>query len=142
MEEATKKGYALSETLAKKEEERAGVEERFKEYVKRAYSGGRALDPKQNPRGVPEVSLLKAQLQSRNQALINIRRSAHCHREEAERERDRLAQELLEARAGNETLGIDIKNALLQKEKSDASWAELLEDLASKTPRWSLRTLS
>ena len=63
VEEATKKGYALSETLAKTEEERDGVEERFKEYVKKANSGGRALNPKQDPRGAPEVSLLKAQLQ-------------------------------------------------------------------------------
>ena len=98
-DEATKKVYALSATLAKKEEKRAGVEERFREYVKRANSGGRALDPKQNPRGAPEVSLLKAQLRYRKQALIDIRRSAHCHQEEAERERDRLAQELLEVRA-------------------------------------------
>ena len=52
-DEATKKVYALSATLAKKEEKRAGVEERFREYVKRANSGGRALDPKQNPRGAP-----------------------------------------------------------------------------------------
>ena len=45
------------------------------------------------------MSLLKAQLQYWKQALIDLRRSAHCHREEVERERDRLAQELLEVRA-------------------------------------------
>ena len=138
-DEATKKVYALSATLAKKEEKRAGVEERFREYVKRANSGGRALDPKQNPRGAPEVSLLKAQLRYRKQALIDIRRSAHCHQEEAERERDRLAQELLEVRARCEIRVNDLKNALLQKEKNDASWAELLEDLGSKSQKLELK---
>ena len=138
-DEATKKVYALSATLAKKEEKRAGVEERFREYVKRANSGGRALDPKQNPRGAPEVSLLKAQLRYRKQALIDIRRSAHCHQEEAERERDRLAQELLEVRARCKIRVNDLKNALLQKEKNDASWAELLEDLGSKSQELELK---
>ena len=105
VEEATKKVDVRSETRVKKEEERAGLEELVKEHVKRAHSGGRALEPKQNPRGASEVVLLKAQLGFRKQALINLRQADLRHREEAERERDRLTQELLEARAGNETLG-------------------------------------
>ena len=85
------------------------------------------------------MSLLKAQLRYRKQALIDIRRSAHCHQEEAERERDQLAQELLEVRARCEIWVNDLKNALLQKEKNDASWAELLEDLGSKSQELELK---
>ena len=57
--EAIKKVCALSEALAKKEEERAGMEERLREYVKKANSGSRTIDHKQNPSASPEVSLLK-----------------------------------------------------------------------------------
>ena len=113
VDDAAKKVYVRSETLAKKEEERAGGEEHAKEHIKRANSGGRVLVPKQNHRGAPEVALLKARLQYRKQVLISIRREAHCHREEAERERSQLAQELLEVRAGKEVLVNDLKNALL-----------------------------
>ena len=60
VEDAAKKVYVWSETLAKKEEERAGGEEHAKEHIKRANSGGRVLVPKQNHRGAPEVALLKA----------------------------------------------------------------------------------
>ena len=49
--------------------------------------------------------LLKAQLRFRKQALINLRQADLRHWEEVERKRDWLTQELLEARAGNETLG-------------------------------------
>ena len=77
------------------------------------------LDPKQNPSRPPEVSALKNQLQDKNLTLIYIRRTAHHYREEAERERNRLAEELLEVRAGNETLISNLKNALQQKEEKE-----------------------
>ena len=53
----------LSETLAKKEAEMAGMEERYKKYIEKAKSVIKTLDPKQNPSGAPEVSALKNQLQ-------------------------------------------------------------------------------
>ena len=52
-----------------------------------------------------EVVLLKARLRFRKQALINIKQANLSHREKEGREQDRLTQELLEARAGNETPG-------------------------------------
>ena len=55
----------LSETLAKKEAEMAGMEERYKKYIEKAKSVIKTLDPKQNPSGAPEVSALKNQLQVR-----------------------------------------------------------------------------
>ena len=61
--------------------------------------------------------------------------------EEVEREKNRLAKELLEVRAGNETLINNLKNALLQKEhtvqqqqkeEKEGAWAELAEELREK----------
>ena len=110
------------------------------------------------------MSALKAQLQDKKQTLINLRRSAHGreeaerernlrrerrldnlrrsaigYRDEAEREGNRLAQELLEVRAGNETLVRDLKNALQQKEKKESAWAELLKELGSKNQKLELK---
>ena len=64
---------ARSETRAKKEEERVGLEELVKEDIKRAHSGGRALKPKQKLCGSSEVGLLKARLGSRKNSLIILR---------------------------------------------------------------------
>ena len=88
VEEATKKVEVRSEARAKKEEERAVREE----LVKRAHSGGRALEPKQNLHGASKVGLLNARLRYRKQALINLRQADIRHREEAEKERDRARQ--------------------------------------------------
>ena len=129
--EATKKVSSLSKTLAKKEAEMAGMEEHFKKYIEKAKSVIKTLDPKQNPSGGPEVSALKNQRQDKNQTLINSRRSAHYYQEEAERERSRLAQELLEVRAGKETLISDLKNALQQKESDLETVKEKFSECSS-----------
>ena len=64
---------------------------------------------------------------------------ASRYQEEAERESNRLAQELLEVRAGNETLASDLKNALQQKEKKEVAWEKLLEELGSRNQELELK---
>ena len=84
------------------------MEEQFKKYIEKAKSAVMTADLQQKPRGAPEVSALKTQLQDQNQTLINLRRSAHCYRKGLRSYR----KELLEVRAGNETLISDLKKAL------------------------------
>ena len=125
---ANKKVYSLAETLAQKEKEIKKMEERYKEYMELAKSVVKALQL--------EAGVVENQMHDKNQALINARRSAHDYREEGERERNRLAQELLEARAGNRVLVRDFQNALRQKE---VAWADLLEELGSKNQELKLK---
>ena len=122
--EATKKVYALSETLAKKEEARADLEEQFQKYVEKTKSA---------------VMTERERNLRRERHLNYLRRSARCYWDEAERESNWLAQELLEVRAGNETLASDLKNALQQKKKKEVPWAELLEELGSKIQELELK---
>ena len=137
--------HDLSETLAKKEAEMAGMEERYKKYIEKAKSVIKTLDPKQNPSGAPEVSALKNQRQDKNQTLINIGRSAHYYLEEAERERNRLAQELLEVRAGNETLVSNLSNSRCSRlynpkgsQSSTMVYSKMLEDAAVRPNEYSV----
>ena len=69
----------LSETLAKKEAEMAGMEERYKKYIEKAKSVIKTLDPKQNPSGAPEVSALKNQLQVRVTIVALVAEPTRAH---------------------------------------------------------------
>ena len=112
--EAAKKVYALSETLTKKEEARAYREEQFQRCSEKAQAA---------------VMTEREMNVGREKRLNYLRRSARCYQDEAKRESNRLAQELLEVRAGNETLLSNLRDALQKKEVASA---EQLEELSSK----------
>ena len=119
--EADQKMDGLSKALAKNEEEQRDMEERYLRHIKMAKSVAKALQL--------ETRVVKKQLQDKHQALINTRRSARDDLEAAERDRNRLAQELLKVRARNGAQVRGLKNALHKKE---VAWGELLEELSSK----------
>jgi len=74
--EANKKVSNLTETLAKKEADMAGMEERYKKYIEKAKSVIKTLDPKQNPNVAPEVSKLKSQLVDKDKVIDELEKES------------------------------------------------------------------
>merc|ERR1712179_254697 len=70
--ESNKKTASLQDTLAKKDIEMQGMEERYKKYIEKAKSVIKTLDPKQNPNAAPEVSALKAQLTEKDKVIDEL----------------------------------------------------------------------
>merc|ERR1712038_75169 len=70
--EANKKTASLQDTLAKKDIEMQGMEERYKKYIEKAKSVIKTLDPKQNPNAAPETMALRTQLSEKDRLLETL----------------------------------------------------------------------
>merc|ERR1712038_1735802 len=70
--EANKKTASLQDTLAKKDIEMQGMEERYKKYIEKAKSVIKTLDPKQNPNAAPETMALRTQLNEKDRLLETL----------------------------------------------------------------------
>jgi len=70
--EANKKTASLQDTLAKKDIEMQGMEERYKKYIEKAKSVIKTLDPKQNPNAAPEMSALRNQLGEKDRLIETL----------------------------------------------------------------------
>lgn len=70
--EANKKTVSLQDTLAKKDIEMQGMEERYKKYIEKAKSVIKTLDPKQNPNAAPEMSALRNQLGEKDRLIETL----------------------------------------------------------------------
>ena len=63
---------SLQDTLAKKDIEMQGMEERYKKYIEKAKSVIKTLDPKQNPNAAPEMSALRNQLGEKDRLIETL----------------------------------------------------------------------
>ena len=72
LSEAGKKISQLNETVAKKDVEMQGMEERYKKYIEKAKSVIKTLDPKQNPNASPETMALRTQLTEKDRLLETL----------------------------------------------------------------------
>merc|ERR1711981_39783 len=72
LSEANKKTASLQDTLAKKDIEMQGMEERYKKYIEKAKSVIKTLDPKQNPNAAPEMSALRNQLGEKDRLIETL----------------------------------------------------------------------
>ena len=66
------KTASLQDTLAKKDIEMQGMEERYKKYIEKAKSVIKTLDPKQNPNAAPEMSALRNQLGEKDRLIETL----------------------------------------------------------------------
>merc|ERR1719367_473330 len=72
LSEANKKTASLQDTLAKKDIEMQGMEERYKKYIEKAKSVIKTWDPKQNPNAAPEMSALRNQLNEKDRLIETL----------------------------------------------------------------------
>lgn len=70
----TEKVTSLEECLSKKESEMARMEERYKKYLGKAKGVIKALEPKNNPNLVPDVSVLRSTIHEKDRIIENMER--------------------------------------------------------------------